>query len=588
MKRFGKSAALCAAFLSTLLLPSAAHAWGGEGHYYVGTLAVRSLPEGPLKQFWSANENWLAVNSSYPDRWRNRPDIAEAPRHFLDGEHFGFGTDLTKIPRDFSETLKLRTYEQLRTDGVVPWTVERHYKLLVKALREKRWEDAMIQSAYMSHYIGDSHVPFHASENYDGQLSQPSQKGIHSRFETQTLQRSIQLKDLKPGTPLDVKDPTVFTFDALQDSINLVDDILEADKEAVQKSGGEYNDTYWQAFIPKARPIAIARLERAGQALAGLLQAAWVEANRPALPQTTLNPDDLLPYAPIFVGRGEKAPEVPAPVPDYIKEVARQRVQTISVQSKALGKDTQVNILLPADYETSGLHYPVLYLLHGASGGYKDWAQASGIAAYTQNRPLIVVMPDANGDSFYLNSRGKGPVADYFIKELVPAIDQKYRTIAMREGRAIAGLSMGGYGAWKLALDNPATFSAAASLSGALGFGNPLPEGENGNRMRRFMSTIYGEDPTPERLAQDALLPKIKDLRTGDGRWNGPALYFDIGKEDFLLADNRNMEAELMKLRIPYEFSEFNGAHTWQYWDEHIRDVLQFVQRHVASPTKTK
>jgi|GEM_PF-240953 S-formylglutathione hydrolase FrmB len=570
------------AVLSCLCLTaSSVLAWGGEGHYFVGTLAVRSLPDSPLKRFWMANENWLAVNSSYPDRWRNRPDNAEGPRHFLDGENFGHGTDLTKIPRSFADTLKIRTYEQLRTDGVIPWTVARHYKLLVVALREKRWEDAMIQSAYMSHYIADSHVPFHASVNYDGQLSQPSQKGIHSRFETQTLQRTIQLTDLKTGEPLPVKDPITFTFDALQDSINLVEGILQADKEAVAKSGGEYNESYWEAFLPKSRPIAVARLERGGRALAGMLLAAWNEAQRPDMPNHALDPDSLLPYAPIFVPRGEKAPTVPTPIPDHIKMAAKAEVQTIKVMSKALGKETSVNVILPEGYNANRARYSVLYLLHGASGNYTDWATKSGVAAYARTRPFIVVMPDADGDSFYINTPGKGKVADYILQELIPAIDQKYRTIAMREGRAIAGLSMGGYGAWRIALGSPGTFQCTASLSGALGFGRVGPEVDEG--LKRFLVSLYGANGTPEMLAKEALSPMVKSLLVGE-RWTGPALYFDIGKDDFLLASNREMESELMQLGVPYEFSEFNGGHTWEYWDEHIRDVFQFIERQVRKP----
>ncbi len=572
--------ALLGALVIGLAAVAPAFAWGGEGHSYAAILAVRSLPPSPLKTFWTTHETWLAINSSYPDRWRNRPDAAENPRHFLDAEHFGFGMDVTKIPRSFSDVVKVRTYEQLRTDGMVPWTVSRHYKLLVLALRQKRWENAMIESAYLSHYIADSHVPFHASANYDGQLSEPSQKGIHSRFETQTLQRSIKLSDLKTGEPLSVSDPIALTFDTLQASISQVPAILAADKEAVGKSGGEYNDTYWTAFLPISRSIAIARLEMAGRALAGLLQAAWNEAKQPAMPTTLVNADRLLPYAPIFVARGETAPPTPEPVPAWIKDVDRERVKTIQVPSKALGKEATINILLPADYDTSKLRYPVLYLLHGASGAYSDWNKASAVAAYARERSLIIVMPDANGDSFYLNSPGKGKVADYFIKELIPFVDKQYRTLAAKEGRAIAGLSMGGYGAWRLALDNAGTFACAASLSGALGFGEGDPGG-----LRGFLTNLYGPTADQATYNKEALLPRIQSSITLDGHWAGPILYFDCGGDDFLLKDNRRMEEELLKRGVPYEYAEFKGQHEWIYWDEHIRDVLQFVERQI-SPAK--
>ena len=302
-------------------------------------------------------DSWLENASSWPDRWRNRPDNAEAPRHFLDGENFGFGMDLNRIPRPYSDVLKIRTYDQLRTDGIVPWTVGRVYKLLVIALREKRWEEAMVQSAYLAHYISDAHVPFHASANFDGQLSQPNQRGIHSRFETQTLQRSIKLGDLKPGDPLPVSDPTALTLDTLNASLGYVPAILAADKEAAAGSSGEYNDAYWSAFIPESaahrhRAVAVGR-SRPGRAAPRRL-----ERGREARAADHLrHPDRLMPYAPPFTARGETAPPTPEPVPVWIQESERQRIQTVQLPSRALGKTVSFNVLLPADYETSKERY---------------------------------------------------------------------------------------------------------------------------------------------------------------------------------------------------------------------------------------
>jgi S1/P1 Nuclease len=191
---------LALSLLATVAVTSVSHAWGGVGHTYVAKLAVDSLPDSSLKTLFLLNKDWFAAASSHPDRWRNRPDSAEAPRHFLDGERFGFGADISKIPQDFAAVQKLRDYMKLRSDGMNPWTVRRIYQLLVLAMREKRWDDAMVQAAYLSHYVADAHVPFHATENYDGQLSEPSQKGIHARFESVMLEKSVAYSELKPGT----------------------------------------------------------------------------------------------------------------------------------------------------------------------------------------------------------------------------------------------------------------------------------------------------------------------------------------------------------------------------------------------------
>ena len=557
-------------------------AWGGEGHSYSAALAVGDMPPGPLKTLYQQNVDWFSLASSWPDRWRNRPDAAEAPRHFLDGENFGMGTDLTKLPRDFGKVEKIRTYQQLRTDGIVPWSVGRHYKLLVIAFRESRWDDAMAQSAYLSHYVADSHVPFHASANYDGQLSSPPQRGIHSRFETQTLQRSIKLSDLHTGTPTPVSDPIALTIATCQSGLNQVPTILDADRKALTVSGGTTNDAYWNTFIPLVRPIAISRLELAGRDLSGIILAAWNEAGRPTPPANFLMTDRLMPYAAAFVPRGETAPPIMPVISDEVKDAARARVKPIKVSSAILGRDVDVNIVLPADYDANALRYSVLYLLHGSSGSEKDWATKSGIAAYAEGRGLIVVMPDG-GNSWYVNSPGGGKYEDFFVQELIPAIDKSFRTQNRREGRAIAGNSMGGYGAWRLALDNDKLFCAAVSLSGALDMGvTPLPDGEP----KEWVTSLYGnaDEAALKQYAGDSLYGRI-DKHVRRGQWRGPALYFDAGGDDYLLVGDQHMEQYLMERTLPYEYAEFKGGHDWAYWDEHIRDALQFVGRHIAPPS---
>ena len=111
--------------------------------------------------------------------------------------------------------------------------------------------------------------------------------------------------------------------------------------------------------------------------------------------------------------------------------------------------------------------YPVLYLLHGLTGDYKDWSTRTNLAEYSKTVPVIIVMPDA-GNSWYTNAAdGTSKFEDYIATELPADVVQKYRTINSRHGRAIAGLSMGGYGALKLALKRPAQFSVVGSFSGA-------------------------------------------------------------------------------------------------------------------------
>lgn len=570
---------LALSILATVGVASVSHAWGGVGHSYVAKLAVDSLPDSSLKTLFILNKEWFATASSHPDRWRNRPDSAEACRHFLDTERFGFGTDLSKVSQDFAAVQKVRDYMQLRTDGTNPWTVRRIYKLLVLALKEKRWDDVMVQSAYLSHYVGDAHVPFHATENYDGQLSQPSQKGIHARFESVMLEKSIAYSELKPGK-VDVllgKDPVATAFSVLQASVNQVPSILANDKRAAGIAGGDtFADAYWGAFTPASKPIAIQRLEQGGVALASLLESAWREAGRPTPPAAFRAKNSSLPYAPEFVPRGQTPPPVMPPVSDEQKAAARKGAITFHIESEALNRFVPCTVLLPKDYWGSTKRYPVLYLLHGAFGKHTDWLKNAGTAAYLADLPLIVVLPDSQGDSFYQDSPGFGKWQTYFERELMPEIEGAFRTINKREGRAIAGLSMGGYGSWHLALDNPTKFCAAASLSGVVGWGEGKP-------ILNFVQKLYPTE-TDKLYAAGALWPKIAALTDKKGEWRGPSLYFDCGKDDFLIQMNRDMERRLLEKGLPFEFAEFDGAHTWPYWDEHLRDVLNFTMRHVSAP----
>jgi S-formylglutathione hydrolase FrmB len=132
------------------------------------------------------------------------------------------------------------------------------------------------------------------------------------------------------------------------------------------------------------------------------------------------------------------------------------------------GAALQYRVLLPADYESSPRRYPVLYLLHGAGGDENDWSSRTDLASYIAKYNLIVVMP-AVGNTWYANSASdeKARYEDVIIRDLIPHIDAKYRTIGNWHGRAIAGLSMGGFGALKFALRYPHLFVFAASFSGA-------------------------------------------------------------------------------------------------------------------------
>jgi S-formylglutathione hydrolase FrmB len=158
----------------------------------------------------------------------------------------------------------------------------------------------------------------------------------------------------------------------------------------------------------------------------------------------------------------------------------------------------------------------------------------------------------------------KGKQEDHIIKELIPAIDNNYRTIALRGSRAIAGLSMGGYGSLLLGLKYPQLFTLAGSFSGAVA----VPQSDSANAKE-----VFGDLNSPLRKESD-LLELIKTAKPPL-----PFIYVDCGTEDRLVESNRRFMQALYAAKIPYEYRELPGAHTWPYWDGQVQQLLGVLRR---------
>lgn len=232
--------------------------------------------------------------------------------------------------------------------------------------------------------------------------------------------------------------------------------------------------------------------------------------------------------------------------------------------STILGKQVGTNVVLP---ETGQGPFPVFYLLHGLSDDYTMWLRRSNIERYVANLPLIVVMPDG-GRGFYTNNNEGPAYADSIARELPEQIERCFPAANIREKRGIGGLSMGGYGALRLALGFPDQYVSATSHSGALLAGTVRFDRSWVNEAE--FKRVFGDQPAgsehdlywlAERAKAGGLLPQIA---------------IDCGTEDGLLEDNRQMHRKLKQLAIPHLYREFPGSHSWDYWDEHIREALQF------------
>ena len=242
--------------------------------------------------------------------------------------------------------------------------------------------------------------------------------------------------------------------------------------------------------------------------------------------------------------------------------------------SPALGKQTALSVVLPEVENQTG-PFPVYYLLHGLSDDNSAWSRRTSIERYVQMLPLIVVMPDG-GRGWYCDAPG-GSANGYayeraIIEDVVGFVDRSFNTRAERGGRAIGGLSMGGYGAIKLALKYPELFGSANGHSSALGFAHAESFMDNPEFARIIGPQAGGSGNDLWTLAQ----------RFQDNAAAMPALRIDCGTGDFTLEQNREFHAYLDELKLPHQYEEFAGAHDWAYWDKHVQGAIRFHAAHLG------
>jgi S-formylglutathione hydrolase FrmB len=250
--------------------------------------------------------------------------------------------------------------------------------------------------------------------------------------------------------------------------------------------------------------------------------------------------------------------------------------QTVQFKSELIGKVLPYDILLPRDYFKSNKRYPVLYLLHGLFGHHDDWITRTNLADYAGMYDLIIVTPEGN-DSWYIDSAtvASDKYESYILRELIPDVDARYRTIKDRRARGVAGLSMGGYGALKYGLKHPDYFAFAGSLSGALDPANRNEEhpGFAWDILRPSITAAFGPPNSPARQAND--LHQIARNLTAANIASLPYLYFDCGLEDGFLPTNRELAEILIAKKIPHQYRQLPGGHNWGYWDRQVREVLR-------------
>lgn len=232
----------------------------------------------------------------------------------------------------------------------------------------------------------------------------------------------------------------------------------------------------------------------------------------------------------------------------------------MTYRSEQLASDTRIHIHLPEGIQ-KGEKLPVLYLLHGIGGTADSWDKYSSIGRYVREKKLIVVMPDG-GKSFYMDEVYGEAYYSYIAKELPEMIEA---TFPASDTRYIAGLSMGGYGAFRIALKEPERYLYAASFSGAVDIESLLPYDEE-----RFMA-ITGGTFVPEEMD---LFVLAKQAESTPKR---PKLYQWCGTEDFLYEGNVKFKKFMETTAFDYTYAEGTGDHSWEYWDRQLEIFLEMI-----------
>lgn len=258
-------------------------------------------------------------------------------------------------------------------------------------------------------------------------------------------------------------------------------------------------------------------------------------------------------------------------------------VEEHKLQSKLMAGEVPFRVVLPSVYAAEKeARFPVLYLLHGLGGSNANWTDRTKLSEYAARHRILIVTPEG-GNGWYSDHQGRNDrnYESYIVKELIPEIDRKFRTQPSRAKRAIAGLSMGGYGALKFGAKYPDLFALAGSFSGAVAASSymkiaDLPEGN----LRTALVSIFGEPGSPFHASND-LFKIVRDASPEKIR-SFPFFYVDCGTEDFLFQSNRQFIDLMIEKKISHEYRQLPGGHDWKYWDRQVQELLRIADATLA------
>ena len=259
----------------------------------------------------------------------------------------------------------------------------------------------------------------------------------------------------------------------------------------------------------------------------------------------------------------------------------------VDFMAETLGRTVPVVVVLPTDKvyfpgmprREEGKPYKTLYLLHGMVGDCTDWLYGTRIRRWAEERDLCVVMPSGD-NAFYLDQPWAGNLYSEFTgRELVEFTRRTFPLSREREDTYIAGLSMGGYGALYNGLRYHDTFGAIAALSAALVVDESMteqaPEPKFPLEYNEVKRSVFGQDLAA--VARSNKNPRVMVEELLAAGTPLPAIYMACGKDDSLLEVNNRFAAFLEERKVPFTYDVDPGDHEWDFWDSHIRRVLDWL-----------
>lgn len=262
--------------------------------------------------------------------------------------------------------------------------------------------------------------------------------------------------------------------------------------------------------------------------------------------------------------------------PDHPRLTPNVRMQDVTFHSASLQRDMPYRVILPASVRPNQ-KLPVVYLLHGGGGGFRDWSNYSDVARFAE-QGLILVMPEG-ASSYYVNAaaRPQNRYEDYITKDLITDVESRFSVATDRANRAIIGVSMGGFGAVVLALKHPDLFAFAAGISSAL----DVPTRQFSIRriaQYRGHAQIFGPWGSETRKANNPYV-----LVGAADPAKAPYLYLTCGEQEGLLPANQHFAALLKRHGFNFEFHPGAGGHNWNQWNRRLPAVFASLRQHLSN-----